>query len=162
MSSPVASGASIASGGLKAYGDVVGAKGKAAADRYRAATLMQTAERAKVQAVQTGATESEQLVATLGNIKAVRAAARGDPTSPMAAAYGDYQEELGNTKKAIDVDNIMAKARQDESDAAYLDTTAKQSLLMGDIAAGADIASSIASATGGPGGGDFLKKLMTG
>ena len=124
MSSPVASGASIASGGLKAYGDVVGAKGKAAADRYRAATLMQTAERAKVQAVQTGATESEQLVATLGN--------------------------------------IMAKARQDESDAAYLDTTAKQSLLMGDIAAGADIASSIASATGGPGGGDFLKKLMTG
>jgi hypothetical protein len=146
MSAPAASGTSIASAGLKVYGDVLAGEGKAAGDRYRAATLMANAQRAKVAAAQTGATESEQLSATLGNIDAVRAATHGDPTSPMAAAYRDQQEELGLTKKSIDVDNIMAQARQDESDAAYLQSSAKFALLSGDVAAGSDLLTSLSKA----------------
>jgi hypothetical protein len=141
-----ASGSSLASTGFKVYGDITSAQGKAAGARYRATTLLEAAQRARVSAAQTGASESEQLTQTLGNIDAHRAAAHGDPTSPMAAAYRDSQEDLGLTKKTIDVDNIQQQARQDESDAAYLQSTAKYALLGGYVSAGSDIASSLAKA----------------
>jgi hypothetical protein len=141
-----ASGASIASAGLKAYGDYMEGAGKAEGAKYRAATLEANAQRARVQAVQTGAAESMQLAQTLGHIDAVRAAAHGDPTSPMAAAYRDQQEEFGLTKKSIDIDNIMQQSRQDESDAAYLRTSAKYALLGGEIAAGSDVLSAMSKA----------------
>ena len=141
-----ASGLSIGGAGLKAYGDYEAGAGKAAGATYRAQTLEANAQRARVSAVQTGAAESEQLATTLGNIDAVRAAAHGDPTSPMAAAYRDQQETLGLTKKSIDVDNIMAQARQDDSDALYLRSSAKYALQGGEIAAGADVAKALATA----------------
>jgi hypothetical protein len=141
-----ASGGSVASAGLKAYGDYTAGVGKSEGMKYRAATLEQNAQRARVSAVQTGATESQQLAMALGNIDAVRAAAHGDPTSPMAAAYRDQQEELGLTKKSIDVDNIMAQARQDDSDALYLRSSAKYALQSGEIAAGSDILSALSKA----------------
>jgi hypothetical protein len=141
-----ASGASIGSAGLKMYGDYLSSRGKAAGATYRAQTLEANAQRARVSAVQTGAAESQQLATTLGNIDAVRAAAHGDPTSPMAAAYRDSQEELGLTKKSIDVDNIMQQARQDDSDAAYLRTSAKYALLGGDVSMGSDALSALSKA----------------
>ncbi|HEY1432266.1 MAG TPA: hypothetical protein VGF39_11675 [Stellaceae bacterium] len=152
----LASAASVGSSGLKAYGDIVSAQGTAAGQRYRAETLQQTAQRTRVAAVQTGAAESEQLASTLGNIRAARAAARGDPTSPMAAAYSDMQEDLGLTKKSIDVDNLVAKANQDDSDALYLQSTAKYALLSGDIAAGSDMLKAISGALTPPTGGTGL------
>jgi hypothetical protein len=136
----------MASSGLKAFGDIYAAQGKAEGAKYRAATLEANAQRARVSAVQTGAAESQQLATTLGNIDAVRAAAHGDPTSPMAGAYRDMNEDLGLTKKAIDVDNIMAQARQDDSDAAYLRTSAKYALTSGYISAGSDVLSALSKA----------------
>jgi hypothetical protein len=141
-----ASGLSIGSAGLKTYGDYLSSRGKAAGQTYRAQTLEANAQRARVAAVQTGAAESQQLASTLSNIDAVRAAAHGDPTSPMAAAYRDQQEDLGLTKKSIDVDNIMQQARQDDSDAAYLRSSAKYSLLGGDVAMGSDVLSALSKA----------------
>jgi hypothetical protein len=141
-----ASGASVASAGLKAFGDIYAAKGQAESAKYRAATLEANAQRARVAAVQTGAAESEKLSSTLGNIDAVMAAAHGDPTSPTAAAYRDQQEQLGLTKKSIDVDNIMQQARQDDSDAAYLRTSAKYALTQGYISAGSDVLSALSKA----------------
>ena len=146
MSAAAASGASIASSGLKAYGDYESGVGKAAGATYRAQTLEANAQRARVSAVQTGAAESQQLATTLGNIDAVRAAAHGDPTSPMASAYRNQQEDIGQTKKAIDVDNIMQQARQDDSDALYLRSSAKYALLGGEVAAGSDVLSGLSSA----------------
>jgi hypothetical protein len=37
----------------------------------------------------------------------------------------DWHEQLGLTKKAIDVDNIMAQTEQEASDAAYLRSAGK-------------------------------------
>ena len=146
MSAAAASGASIASSGLKAYGDYESGVGKAAGATYRAQTLEANAQRARVSAVQTGAAESQQLATTLGNIDAVRAAAHGDPTSPMASAYRNQQEDIGQTKKAIDVDQIEAEAKQKESDANYLQYASGQALKQGKISAGVDIASALAKA----------------
>jgi hypothetical protein len=145
-SGDIASGTSLASAGLKTYGDYLSSRGKAAGDIYRAQTLELNAQRGRASAMQTGAAESEQLAATLGHIDAVRAAAHGDPTSPMAAAYRGQQEQLGLTKKAIDVDNILAQARQDDSDAAYLRSASKYALLGGDVAMGADVIKGLSSA----------------
>lgn len=134
-----ASGASIAGAGLAAYSEILKGQGTAAGMNYKAASLENAAARGKVAAVQTGASETEKLVNTLGNIDAVRAAAHTDPTSPTGAAIRDWNEQLGLTKKSIDVDNIMAQSQQESSDAAYLRSASKYALLGGELAAGSDI-----------------------
>jgi hypothetical protein len=134
-----AGGTSIMGAGLSAYSDILSSEGTAAGENYKAASLENAAQRGRVAAVETGASETEQLVNTLGNIDAVRAAAHADPTSPTGAAIRDWNEQLGLTKKSIDVNNIMAQSQQEESDAAYLRSASKFALLGGELSAGADI-----------------------
>jgi hypothetical protein len=107
-----------------------------------------------VASTQTGAKESIQLDNTLGTIDAVRAAAHADPTSPTGAAIRDWNEQLGLSKKAIDVDNIVAQSRQEMDDAAYLRSAGKTALLGGEIGAGSDLLTALSKAMAPvPGGG---------
>jgi hypothetical protein len=141
-----AAGTSIAGAGLSAYSDVLSSQGTAAGENYKANMLERSAQRGQVAAAEKGASDSEQLVNSLGNIDAVRAAAHEDPTSPTGAAVRDWNEQLGLTKKSIDVDNIMAQSQQDEADAAYLRSSSKYALLGGDLTAGADILGALGKA----------------
>lgn len=149
-----ASGTSIAGAGLSAYSELLKGQGTAAGENYKAASLENAAQRGRVAAAQTGASETEKLSQTLGNIDAVRAAAHADPTSPTGAAIRDWNETLGLTKKSIDVDNIMAQSQQEDSDAAYLRSASKYALLGGELAAGSDIIGALnKAALAGMGGG---------
>jgi hypothetical protein len=150
------SGASLAAAGFQAFGDIVSSRGIAAADTFKANMLQANAQRGQVAAVQAGASESEKLANTLGNIDAVRAAARTDPTSPTGAAVRDWSETLGNTQKSITIDNIMAQSRQQQDEAAFLKASAKTALLSGYINAGADTLKAIAPALGPQGALAFL------
>jgi hypothetical protein len=150
------SGASLAAAGFSAFGDIVSSRGVAGSDTFRAAELEQTAQRNKVAAVQTGASETEQLAAHLGNVDAVRAAAKTDPTSPTGAALRDWTEQIGLTKKSIDVDQLMAQSRQEQSGATFLRASAKTALLSGYLNAGADTLKALAPALGPQGALAFL------
>jgi hypothetical protein len=141
-----AAGTSIVGAGLSAYSDILSSQGTAAGANYKAAALENAAQRGKVAAAQTGASASEKLARDLGNIDAVRAAAHADPTSPTGAAIRDWNETLGLTQKSIAVDQIMAQSAQEQSDAAYLRSSAKTALLGGEISAGADILKAVGPA----------------
>jgi hypothetical protein len=137
---------SVAGLGFGAFSEVLKGQGTQAADEYRAATLENAAARGRAAAVETGAQYSNKLASQLANIDAIRAAAHADPTSPTGAAVRDWTEELGNTKKAIDVDNIIAQSQQEESDAAYLRKAGKAALMSGYLGAGSDILKGIGQA----------------
>ncbi len=76
---------------------------------------------------------------TLGNIDAVRAAARTDPSSPTGAAVRNTVEATSTENKNIQVDSIMAQANQDRANAAYLRSASSTALLSGGIGAFGDL-----------------------
>jgi hypothetical protein len=147
-----ASGLSIGGAGLSAYSAILSSQGTAAGENYKANMLERSAQRGQVAATEKGASDTEQLVNTLGNIDAVRAAAHTDITSPTAAAVRDTQEQRGLTQKSIAVDQIMAQSQQEEAEATYLRSAGKAALLSGEIGAGADILGAVGKAVTGLGG----------
>jgi hypothetical protein len=145
---------SIAAVGLKAAGDYETSRGTAAADKFKGEELDRAAQYGDLKATQTNAQMTRNLTITLGNIDAVRAAARTDPTSPTGAAVRDYTEATGTEQKDIKVDSIMAQAQQDEADAAYMRSSASNALLSGDISIVGDVLGGIGGGLKGlPGGG---------
>jgi len=137
--SGVASAVSLASMGFSAAGSITKGEGTASADTYRAEQLQRAAEYGDLKASQTNAQMTRNLALTLGNLDAVRAAARGDPTSPTGAAVRDYTEQVGTEQKNIRVDSIMAQSQEDEANAAYLRKASSDALLSGDLGAAGDI-----------------------
>ena len=146
LPSGTATGASIASVGLSSYADILKGEAVQSSDIFRAQQLENAAARGRVAAVQTGAAESMKIASDLGNVDAIRAAARTDPTSPTGAAVRDWHEQLGLTRKAIDVDQLMAQAAQEDVSAQYLRQAGKQALMMGYLNVGTDVASALAKA----------------
>lgn len=138
----------VASAGLSAASQGVAAQGTASADTYKAQQLEAAAQYGELQATQTNAQMTRNLTTTLGNIDAVRAAARTDPTSPTGSAVRLAVEEQGVNQKNIKVASIENQARMDESNAAYMRSAADTALLGGDIG----IASSLLKAGAGLGG----------
>jgi hypothetical protein len=130
---------SMASMGFAAAGSLEKAKGTSAADQYRAAELDRAAQYGELQATQSNAQLIRNLTISLGQLDAIRAAGRNDPTSPTGAAVRDYTEQVGTEQKNIKVDSILAQSQQDEADAAYLRSASSTALLSGDIGAAADI-----------------------
>jgi hypothetical protein len=130
---------SIAGAGLKAGSDIFSAIGTSNADKFKAEELDQAAQYGELKAVQTNSQMTRNLSITLGNIDAVRAAARSDPTSPTGAAVRDYADTVGTNDKNIKVDSIMAQAQQDEAQAAYERSASSSALLAGGLKAGADL-----------------------
>ena len=145
-----ASGASAAGGnsllsiGLSAYSTLLTAQGKATSDEYQAEKLETAAKYGELKADQTSAQMTRSLNTTLGNIEAVRAAARADPNSPTGAAILNEQEQIGNEQRSTVVNSILQQARQDRSDAAYYRQAADDALLSGYVSAGAGIAKGLA------------------
>lgn len=138
-----AGGASLASAGLSAYADLLKGQGQAEADNWQAQKLETAATYGELKAVQTGGQMTRSLNTTLGNIEAVRAAARADPNSPTGAAILDEQQAIGNEQKSITVNSILQQARQDRSDAAYYRDAASRAQTLGYVTAGADVMKSI-------------------
>lgn len=139
-----AGGNSLLSIGLSAYATMLQAQGAATANEYQAEKLEVAAKYGELKAVQTNAQMTRSLNTTLGNIEAVRAAARADPNSPTGAAILDNQEQIGTEQKTTVVSSILAQANQDRSDAAYYREAADHALLTGYVSAGAGIAKGIA------------------
>src|SRR5580693_447353 len=115
-----ASGTSLASMGFQAMGSVETGMGEASADKYKAAVLQRSAQYGELAATQTGGQMTRSLNMTLGNIDAVRAAMRTDPTSPTGAAVRGQIEAVGMEQENIKVSSLRAQAQEDEANAAYL------------------------------------------
>ena len=147
-----AGGNSLMSIGLSAYSTILQSQGVASADEFQASKLESAATYGELKAVQTGGQMTRQLNQTLGNIDAVRAAARTDPTSPTGTAFRDDQEAQGVQQKTTTVDSILAQATQDRNDAAYYRQAASDALFAGDVSAAAGIAKGLAGLSL-PGGG---------
>lgn len=146
LAGPAASGLSLASSGLQAFGSIESAEGTAAADDYKSEQLQQQAQYGELKAIQTNAQLTQNLSMSLGNIDAVRAAGHDDPTSPTGAAVRGQIQDIGTEKKNIQVDSINAQVQEDEENAAYLRAAGSQALMAGQIGAGADILKGLAGA----------------
>ena len=145
MGSPTgAGGTSLASIGLSAYSTMLKAEGAATANEWQAAKLENAAKYGELKAVQTGAQMARSLTTTMGNIEAVRAAARADPNSPTGAAILDEQEQIGTDQRLTTVNSILAQATQDRADAKYYKSAADSALFAGGIEAAAGIAKGLA------------------
>jgi hypothetical protein len=129
----IAAAASIASAGLKAGSQYEAAQGQSAADLYKAQQLEQAATYGELKATQTNAAMTRNLVTTLGNIDAVRAAAGADPNSPTGVAVRDNANYLGNEQRRIKVASIEQQARTDESGAQFERSASDRALLGGDL-----------------------------
>jgi hypothetical protein len=146
-----ATGGSLASVGLEAYATMLKGQSVADADEFQAAKLDQAATYGDLKADQTGAAMSRSLNQTLGNIEAVRAAARADPLSPTGQAILDEQEQLGTEARTTTVNSIKAQSNQQRADANYYRKAGSDALLSSEISAGAGIAKGIGSAIAGAG-----------
>jgi hypothetical protein len=118
---------------LSAAGVGLKAQGTSSADLFKAQQLDQAATYGELKATQVGGQLTRNLNLTLGNIDAVRAANRTDPTSPTGAAVRDFVETTGENQRNITVDTIMQQARTDEASAAYLRQASSDALLGGDL-----------------------------
>ena len=135
MGQAASAGASV----FEAAGSIVQGIGTSNADQYQAKEMEQAAQYGDLKAVQTNAALTRNLNQTLGNIDAVRAAARTDPTSPTGAAVRNTVEATATSDKNIQVDSIMAQANQDRANAAYLRSASSMALLSGGIGAFGDL-----------------------
>lgn len=135
--------AAIAGTAASAYGSYAKGEATSAADQYQAQRLERAAQYGKVQAVQTSAQGLEKLNVTLGNIEAVRAAGNVDPSSPTTAAIKDRTSFLSERDTGIRVENILAQASQNQSDAAYLRDASDYALTMGEVGAAAKLGTGI-------------------
>ena len=131
--------ASAGAGIFQAAGSIVQGIGTSNADQYQAKEMEQAAQYGDLKAVQTNAALTRNLNQTLGNIDAVRAAQRTDPTSPTGAAVRNTVEATATSDKNIQVDSIMAQAEQDQANAAYLRSASSMALLSGGIGAFGDL-----------------------
>jgi hypothetical protein len=147
-----AGGSSLASIGLSAYATMLQAEGVSTADNYQADKLDNAAKYGELKAAQTGGQMTRSLNTTLGNIEAVRAAARADPNSPTGVAVRDNAAAIGEDQKSITVNSILAQSRQDTADAMYYRSAADHALLAGGVSAAAGVAKGIAGFKF-PGGG---------
>ncbi len=138
--------------GFTAYGDEFKAKGVSQGDIYKSELLQRQAEYGELKATQVGAQLTRNLGVTLGNIDAIRAAARTDPTSPTGAAVRGCAEATGIEQRNIQVASIEQQAREDEANAAYLRYASGQALLAGNVSAISDILRGTARALPGLGG----------
>lgn len=124
---------SMASAGFSAASQGMAAQGQSTADQYKAQQLDQAAQYGELKATQTNAQMTRNLVTTLGNIDAVRAASHGDPSDPTNAAVRADIEDRGVQAKDITVANITQQSRMDESNAAYMRKASSDALLGGDL-----------------------------
>jgi hypothetical protein len=91
------------------------------------------AQYGELKATQTSGQMARNVAISLGQIDAVRAAARSDSTFPSSVAVRDFIEQVGTEQKDIRVDSIEQQAQMDEANAAYLRTSLHNALMSGDV-----------------------------
>ena len=133
---------------LQAQGEKIAAQGRATGYQYEAEKADVNAQYGELKAAQVSGQLTRNLNMTLGNIDAIRAAARTDVTSPTGAAVRNTMEAAGMEQKGIEVGNILAQAEQSKADAAYYRQAATTALLAGKTAAEGDIMGGIGKAVG--------------
>ncbi len=155
--------ASLASMGLKAYGDVEKGKGQQAADEFQAQQLERKKKYADLQAEQVGAAMTTKLGDALADLDVRRAQQKTDPLSPTGIAIRGAARDRGFTQIATVRDNIMEQGRQEAADAAFLRQAGEQALKTSYLGAAADVAGGLSS-IGNPKFGlpDFTKLFGTG
>ena len=143
---PAAAATSIAGAGLNAYATTLKGEGENAASVMRAAQLERAAEYGKLAAKETGAQLSEQLAVTLGNIDAVRAAGRADPTSPTTAAIRERTTYIAERERTTKERNLVAQAEEDEASARYLRQAGRYAISTSRVAAAGQLLSGASGA----------------
>jgi hypothetical protein len=116
----IGSGASILSLGLSAAGAIAKGQGTKAADDFQAAQAEEAAKFGRLQADLGDTTSRERLVHTIGNIEAIRAAAKTDITSPTEGAVEDWQRELSERQRLASDATLRTQAAVEDASAAYL------------------------------------------
>jgi hypothetical protein len=117
---PIGSGTSIAALGLSAAGTLMKGQGTKAADEFQAAQAEEAAKFGRLQADLGDTTAREKLVHTIGNIEAIRAAAKTDLTSPTEGAVEDWQRTLSERQRLASDVTLRTQAAVEDASAAYL------------------------------------------
>jgi hypothetical protein len=149
----LAGGASIASTALSMTSSILKGYGSAAADKMRADQAQRAAEFGRVQADLTDTHYREELNTTLGNIDAIRAAAKTDPNSPTTQAIEDRQSMLSDRQRTAAVVTLRSQADEDEASARYLRQAGRFSIGLGYLDAASKLAKGISGGLGGGLGG---------
>lgn len=147
---------SLVSAGATAGGSIMKGSGTKAANEMQADRAERAAEFGRVQVDLSDATMRENLNTTLGNIDAIRAAGRIDPSSPTTAALEDRQRQIGERQRSAAALNIRSQVSEDEASADYLRKAGDYALLQGGIGAAAGFTGAIGKGLsfGSPGGGN--------
>lgn len=133
-----------------AYASVMKGEGTKAADDMQADRLSRAADFGRMQAGLTDTTMRENLNTTIGNIDAIRAAGRIDPTSPTTAALEARQTQIGDRQRNAALLTIRGQVAEDEAGADFMRKSGDNALLQGYISGGLQIAGGIAKGfTGG-------------
>jgi len=140
----VAGAASIAALGMQAGGSIMKGQGTKAADDFQADRAQRAAAFGEIQANLTDTTARENLNTTLGNIEAIRAAGKVDPSSPTTQAILDQNRERSDRQRTAAVASIKAQSAEDLASADYLRKAGDFAVTQSYLSAGTDIASGVA------------------
>lgn len=128
----VASGASLASLGLSAFGKIEAGYGTQAGYEFKAAQAERSAEFGRVQAGLTDTVMRERLNTTLSNIDVIRAAAKADPGSIETGFIEDYSSKISDRQRTAALLSIKSQVQEDEASAQYLHALGEDALLRGE------------------------------
>lgn len=123
--------AGMLGGAFKGGASVLSGFGQAQADDQQAAMLDREAQMARTTGLQTAGAMTRNLTAALGNIDAVRAAAKTMPNSPTGSAVRQEAEDVGLQQRQNKMMQYYNQASIDESEASYLRHAANMSILGG-------------------------------
>lgn len=151
----VVAGASLASTGMSAYGQLQSGKANAAGSAYQAEKARQAAEYARLQADQTDVQMREELRTTLANIDAIRASAGTNPDAPTAVAIRANETRVSERERGIRTLSLRQQANQYDADAQFYRQAAKAQLRAGYIGAAGVAFGGIARGIGGFSGSSF-------
>ena len=107
-------------------------------DQFRAGQLADASEYGKAQANQTDSIMRQNLVATLGNMMAVRASANTAGDSPTGQAILNATQGQADRSRAIRVGNLYAQSAESANEATIYTTNAQQTLNSAYANAGTD------------------------
>lgn len=141
---------SLASVGLKAYGQIEAGKGEQAAAEFKKQELEQAAKYGELEAKQRHGADLYNLSTKLGLFDAGRAAAGTDPTSPTGVALRSGIERLDFEGAAITQANARAQIEKQSREATFMGEAGEYAMGLSKIGAFATLAGGIGPSLGNP------------
>lgn len=121
----------LVSGIMTGVSGIIGAQGAAAGQKWEAQKAQRAAEVGRVRANQIDATYRDELNSTIANIRAIRASSGASVGSPTGMAIEADQQRISDRDRKIEVGNQRMQANQDEADAKFRKSAAKNALFGG-------------------------------